>query len=172
MEGPALRLVLDQNFPQPLLRDVRPWMPTDVEVSHLGQLDDRLRAVSDRQLLIGLMQLGYNGLITTNHKMLQVPEELAAIIATKAVVVATKSMGHDPIRAAGALLLELPGLPSRVRPRRANVFVLNYNRRQSEDPWEHLSEIAQRQGVSPTELHEQVRVSQLELDTPVLDRTG
>jgi hypothetical protein len=52
------------------------------------------------------------------------------------------------------------------------VFLLNYNRPQPEDPWEHLSEIAQRQGVSPTELHEQVRVSQLELDTPVLDRTG
>jgi hypothetical protein len=168
MEGAALRLVLDQNFPQPLLRDVKPWMPADVEVSHLGQLDGRLRAVSDRQLLIALKQLGYDGLITTNHKMLQVPEELAAIIATKAVVVATKSMGHDPIRAAGALLLELPGMASRVRPRRANVFLLNYNRRQPDDPWDHLSEIAQRQGLTPTQSHERVRVSQLELDTPVV----
>lgn len=168
MAEPVLRLVLDQNFPQPLLRDVGRWLPPEIAVSHLGQLDDRLRAVSDRALLIALRQLGYDGLITTNHKMLLVPEELAAMIATKAVVVATKSMGHDPIRAAGALLLELPGLANRVRPRRANVFLLNYQRRQPEDPWDHLTEIAERQGLTATELHDQVRVTQAELVEPVI----
>lgn len=49
-----LRLVLDQNFPQPLLRDMADWIPPDVEIEHLGQLDDQLRSVSDRELLIAL----------------------------------------------------------------------------------------------------------------------
>src|SRR4051812_9895702 len=106
MADRLLRLVLDQNFPQPLLQDLSRWLPPGVNISHLGELDDRLRSVSDRALLIALKQLGYDGLITTNHKMLLVPEELAAMIATEATVIATKSMGHDPIRAAGALLLQ------------------------------------------------------------------
>lgn len=47
--------------------------------------------------------------------MLNLPREIAAIVATKAVVVAMKDMGDDAIRAAGALLLELPGLADRIR---------------------------------------------------------
>lgn len=163
-----LRLVLDQNFPQPLLRALDDWLPPGMVISHLGDLDDRLREVSDRELLIALHQLGYDGLITTNHKMLNVAEEVAAIVATQATVIATKSMGHDPIRAAGALLLELPGLVSRLTPRRANVFLLNYPHRQPDDAWEYLQRIASRRGTSATELHSQVRVTQAELDTPVL----
>jgi hypothetical protein len=100
--------------------------------------------------------------------MLNMADEVAAMIATKATVIATKSMGHDPIRAAGALLLELPGLPQRLRPRRANVLLLNYAHRQPEDAWDHLKRIAARQGVSANELHENVRVTQDELDTPIL----
>lgn len=164
-----LRLVLDQNFPQPLLRDMWGWLPhEEVEIVHLGQLDDRLREVSDRELIIALSQLGYDGLITNNWKILNVPTELAAIIATKATVVATRGMGHDPIRAAGALLLELPGLSKRLRPKRSNVFLLNYSRRRPEDGWEHLRRIATREKVDVTDLHAAVRVTSEELDTPVL----
>jgi hypothetical protein len=46
---------------------------------------------------------------------------------TQAVVVA-EGLGRDPLRAVGALLLELPGLSSRVLPRRSNVFRLTYRR--------------------------------------------
>lgn len=70
--------------------------------------------------------------LVKNYTMLDVPEEVAAIVKTKAVVVAVEALGHDPIRAVGALLLELPGLARRVRP---NVFRLNYARRRPEDAW-------------------------------------
>jgi hypothetical protein len=53
--------------------------------------------------------------------MLDVPAELAAIVRTQAVVVAVEGLGHDPLRAVGALVLELPGLSKRVIPRRSNV---------------------------------------------------
>lgn len=168
MSESALRLVLDQNFPQPLLRDVWDWVPPEVEIVHLGDLDDRLRAVSDRELFIALHQLGYDGLITSNWKMLNIPMEVAAIIATKAVVIAMRSMGHDPIRAAGALLLELPGLVERLRPHRANVFLLNYERRRPEDAWEYLKRIAERDGVSPQDLLNDARVTSEELAKPIL----
>lgn len=168
MSESALRLVLDQNFPQPLLRDVWEWIPPDLEIIHLGDLDGRLRTASDRELFIALHQLGYDGLITSNWKMLNIPMEVAAIIATKAVVIAMRSMGHDPIRAAGALLLELPGLVKRLRPHRANVFLLHYERRRPEDAWEYLKRIAEREGVSPQDLLDDVRVTSEELANPIL----
>jgi hypothetical protein len=40
--------------------------------------------------------------------MLQNPRELAAVIATQICVFAIEGVGHDPIRATGALLLDLP----------------------------------------------------------------
>ncbi|WP_406031978.1 hypothetical protein OG801_26200 [Nocardioides sp. NBC_00163] len=168
MSESVLRLVLDQNFPQPLLRDVGEWIPPEVEIVHLGNLDDRLRTVSDRELFIALHQLGYDGLITSNWKMLNIPMEVAAIIATKAVVIAMRSMGHDPIRAAGALLLELPGLVERIRPNRANVFLLHYERRRPEDAWEYLKRIADRESLSPQGLLDRVRVTSEELANPIL----
>jgi hypothetical protein len=46
--------------------------------------------------------------------MLYEPHEVAAIVATPSYVVAVERLGHDPLRAAGALLLELPGLEQRL----------------------------------------------------------
>jgi hypothetical protein len=79
-------------------------------VSSLHQIDRRLCDLDDRSLLIALRQLGWNGLITNNYRMLAVPHEIAAIIKTRTTVVAVEGLGHDPLRAVGALLLELPGL--------------------------------------------------------------
>jgi hypothetical protein len=62
--------------------------------------------------------------LITNYKMLEVPTEIAAIVTTKMIIIAIEGLGHDPLRAVGALLLELPGLPDRIRPRRSNVFRL------------------------------------------------
>ena len=71
-----------------------------------------------RSLIIALHQGGWNGLITNNYKMLDVPAEVAAIVKTKLTVVAVEGLGHDPLRAVGALLLELPGIANRIRPNR------------------------------------------------------
>ena len=109
--------------------------------------------------------MGYDGLVTNNYKMLEVAHEVAAIIATKAVVVATVSTGHDPIRAAGALLLELPGLPHRVKPNVANVFWLKYARRTPETAWHYLEQIAKQQGTTATALWAS---NKPDTETPVL----
>jgi hypothetical protein len=100
-----LRLALDQNFPTPLIEVVRQYLPADLQLTILHRIDPALSELSDRELFIALNQLDLDGLITNNYKMLDVPEELAAIVAAKAVVVAVEGLGHDPIRAVGALLL-------------------------------------------------------------------
>jgi hypothetical protein len=82
-EGQPIRLALDQNFPTPLIRAVAAYLPDDVEVRSLHQIDRRLSDLEDRSLLIALRQLGWNGLITNNYRMLAVPHEIAAIIKTR-----------------------------------------------------------------------------------------
>lgn len=37
-----LRLALDQNFPMPLLASMSEWLPPDVELTHIRELDQRL----------------------------------------------------------------------------------------------------------------------------------
>jgi hypothetical protein len=81
----------------------------------LQQFDPRLTLLDDRPLIIACQQLGWHGLITNNYKVLYEPHEVAAIVvATPSIVVAAEGLGHDPLRAAGALLLGLPGLVQRL----------------------------------------------------------
>ena len=53
-------------------------------------------------------------MVANNSKMLKNPKELAAIVATKLTVFAIEGVGDDPIRATGALLLDLPGALKRM----------------------------------------------------------
>jgi hypothetical protein len=164
-----LRLALDQNFPKPLLKDLRPWLPKEVELTHVGDIDKRLSSKSDRELIIALHQLGFDGLVTNNWRMLNIDSEIAAIVATNAVIVAMRKMGDDAIRPAGALLLELAGLPGRVEEGRSNVFDLHYPHRPSKHGWTYLADAAVRSKRKPNELWKQHKPSESELNTPVLD---
>jgi len=87
----------------PLINSVRNYRPENIDLAHLPNIDPRLSDLSDRQLFIALAQLGFDGLVTNNYKMLDVPNEIAAIVKIKSVVVAVEALGHDPIRAVGAL---------------------------------------------------------------------
>lgn len=171
MNAPAtLRLALDQNFPTPLINAVRTYLPAGLDLESLHQIDPSLSDLDDRPLIIALKQLGWDGLITNNYKMLDVPTEIAAIVRTKMIVIAVQGLGHDPLRAVGALLLELPGLTDRLRPRASNVFRLVYHRRPPEDGWRYLERAAERLGQEADQLWRRVRVSDDELATPVVPR--
>jgi len=152
-----------------LIAAVKQYLPTDIGLSHIFGIDPRLSDLSDRNLFIALKQLGYDGLVTNNYKMLDVPEEVAAVIKTKAVVVAVEALGHDPIRAVGALLLELPHLADRVRPNTSNVFRLRYQRRQPDDGWTYLSAAAVRLQRTAEDLWDEVKVTEQELTQRLLD---
>jgi hypothetical protein len=164
----TLRLALDQNFPTPLINAVRAYLPSNLELQSLHEIEPRLSDLDDRPLIIGLHQLGWDGLITNNYKMLEVPTEIAAIVTTKMIIIAIEGLGHDPLRAVGALLLELPGLPDRLKPGTSNVFRLAYRRRPPEDAWTYLHRAADRVGLRADQLWRRVRVSGDELGNAVL----
>lgn len=163
------RLALDENFP-PVLLDAAHLIP-EVEISRLRDVDRRLLGLSDRQLIVALHQLGWTGLITNNYRMLNVPAEVAAIVRTKLTVVAVRGVGDDPLRATGSLMLDLPVIAQRLARGEARGAV--YLRRPSPpphaDPWEHFRRAAEHRHRDPSELYAEVRVSDEELASPVLD---
>ena len=108
-----IRLALDQNFPLPILRSISGYLK-DIEFVPLRDIDPRMATLDDRQLIIALHQLGWKGLVTNNYRMLKNPSELAAIVATKLSVFAVEGVGDDPIRATGAILLDLPAALKRL----------------------------------------------------------
>ena len=102
------RLALDENF-LGIVLDAGSLVP-ELDIARLRDIDRRLLGLSDRRLIIALHQLGWDGLITNNYKMLNVPGEIAAVLRTKLTVAAVRGVGDDPVRATGSLLLDLPAI--------------------------------------------------------------
>lgn len=161
------RLALDQNFPTPILRALEDYI-IDVRLVPLREIHERLPSLDDRELVIALQQLGYTGLVTNNYKMLKNPRELAAIIATKLTVFAIEGVGDDPIRATGAVLLDLPGALKRMDTRRAQVFWMRPRNPRPENPNDLFDRAAAHQQRSSVELMREVGVSKAELTRGVL----
>lgn len=168
MAPATLRLALDQNFPSDLIHLIAEFLPEQLELRTLQQIDARLTPLDDRPLIIALRQLGWDGLITNNYRMLDQPHEIAAIVATRFAVLAVEGLGHDPLRAAGAVLLELPGLEQRLIDNRSNVFRLRYPRRRPEAGWVYLARAAERRGEMPNAVWQRHRPTDTELSDPVL----
>lgn len=160
-------LALDHNFPQPILAAFSDWLG-DVELLPIGHIDGRLTDLGDRELVLALHQLGFRGLVTNNYRMLQNPVELAAVIKTKLSIFAIEGLGDDPIRATGALLLDLPAAVNAIKAGRPGVFWLRPRVPQPRDPWGLLKELAGRRNQDVGDLYRRVAVSDDELATPIL----
>ena len=164
---PRTELALDQNFPEPILRALDDFV-VDVRLVPLREIHRSLPTLDDRQLLIALHQLGWTGLVTNNYRMLKNPKELAAILKTKITVFAIDGVGHDPIRATGAVLLDLPGALKRIEPDRAQVFWMRPRNPQPDDPWKLLQTAASHQHRDVDELYDEVLVTDEELAASAL----
>lgn len=161
-------LALDENFP-PIVLEAAILVP-EIEVVTLRAVDPRLAGLSDRRLVLALHQLGLAGLITNNYKMLKVPAEIAAIVATKLTIIAIQGVGHDPLRATGSLMLDLPPIARRLTQDgpRGHVFLRNPTAPRPERPWSFLQKAADNRHREPSELWHEVRPSDEEMTTPVL----
>lgn len=161
-----MRFALDQTIP-PLVLDVASYFP-DVELAPLAEIDRRLCDLDDRELIIGLRQTGWHGLVTTNYKMLWVPIEISAVVKAGIAVFAIQDVGDDPLRATGAILLHLPAVLKRVIVGEPQIFRTNPNAPTPEDAWDYFRQAADRLGTDAEILYSQVKVTDDELTTPVL----
>jgi hypothetical protein len=166
--APACTPALDQNFPTAILAALAEFV-VDIELIPLRGIDPRLSSLDDRTLVVALHQLGFPGLVTNNYKMLKNPKELAAIVATKLKVFAIEGVGDDPIRATGALLLDLPGALKRMDSRKAQVFWMRPRNPMPEDPMALFERAADHQHRDASALFAELAVSKGELRQPVLD---
>ena len=162
-----MQLPLDHNFPEPIVNSLKPWMGA-LELLPIRQIDDRLTGLDDRPLLIALRQLGFEGLVTLNYRMLRNPSELAAVIKTGRTVFAIEGVGHDPLRATGALLLDLPSAVKAVEAGASGVYWMRPRAPQPQDPRDLFDEAATRRHEDPAALYASVEVSDAELREPVL----
>ena len=143
-----IRLALDQNFPTPILAAFEDYL-VDVELVSLRKIDRRLSTLDDRALVIALHQLGFPGMVTNNYRMLKNPRELAAIIETRLTIFAIEGVGGDPLRATGAVLLDLPGALKKLDTRKGQVFWMRPRNPTPEDPRLLFDRAAEHQNRQP-----------------------
>ena len=162
-----MRLALDQNFPERILKSVEPWTG-NIQLVPLRRIDNRLTVLEDRKLLIALKQFRYDGLVTLNYKMLRNPAELAAVLKTNLAVFAIEGVGNDPIRATGALLLYLQPAVKAMQSGKTGVFWLRPRAPQPKQPWDLFQRVADNYKIGASRLYNQVKVSDVEFKTPVI----
>lgn len=160
------RIPLDHNFPEPILAALDRFI-IDVELVPLRRIDTRLTNLADRELIIALHQMHFDWLVTNNYKMLKNPQELAAIHKTGLTVFAIEGTGDDPLRATGALLLDLPAALTRTE--RGKVFWSRPRNPQPLDPYNLLRRAAANRNQSMQALHQVVQVTDEELARPWTD---
>lgn len=170
MAGAADRtlLALDQNFPIPIVTALSEFM-TDFSLTPLRDIDPELARLDDRQLMLALRQEGFDWLITNNYRMLLNPRELAAVMKAHMKVFAIQGAGGDPLRATGAMLLDLPGALKQAVAGRSQVFWSRPRNPNPREPWELFTRAAEHRHEQASELYEEVKVSDQEAGTPWRD---
>ncbi len=104
---------LDQNFPQPILQQVRGFIP-QADMLSISEIDAALARVEDCELVSALGRRGFSAVVTNDYHMLRQPGVLLAAQRRQVSIVAIEALGHDSVRATGAFLLDLPAIAKRI----------------------------------------------------------
>ena len=162
---------LDQNFPQPLVQAVQPYL-ADVELVPIRSIDVRLTDAEDWEILVALHHhvRAWDGLVTTDSSMLNQARELAAVRQTNLTLVVAHDSGHDPIKATGLLLAHIDYVARETRSDRPQIWRLTARNRPGSDPWEQLEKLAQKQHRTVDELWAEGRLTKTQLRVDPLSR--
>lgn len=148
-----MKLALDQNFPVALVEAMVGFLPPALELVHVHKVDPSFSELTDAELVVALAASGIDCLVTTDYHMLDDPETISAIVAAKMNLLVVKSAGHDPLRASGALLLELPGIEDRLSGGEGKVICIpKYRTKEAKPAWEYLTLIARKRGETGIDL--------------------
>ncbi len=139
------RFALDENFPQPILREAVDKYVLDVDVVPLLELDpDLLGTYQDDELIEELGRRGIDGLITCDDNMIFRLEVLEAIRRARFSIVTCRRVGDDPVRASGLLLIHLPDVAKRHRLDRPQIWRLGTVESRPLDFTEHRRNVVER----------------------------
>jgi len=163
------RFALDEDFPETIIEALGLGVP-EAELVPIRFIHPRLRQMDDWKLLLSLFHLSeWDGLLTTDTRMLSLPREMAVIHQTRLTLVVVEDAGHDPIRGAGLVLVHLPTICRKTVRTTGQIWRLSAQDKNHEDPWKELLKIANHLNVSPQDLFQTHRLSNAELERNPLD---
>jgi len=134
---------LDQNFPEPIVAALNEFIP-EAELVPIRDIDPLLAEIEDWQVLLALLHHAqpWDGLITNDARMLNLPREMAVLRQTNLTLVVAHDSGHDPIRATGLLFTHLGYICRETSADTPQVWELKANNRPARDAWIYLDRIA------------------------------
>ena len=166
----ARLFALDHNFPQPIVEVLQEYQ-ADASFVRVDQIDERLPRFEDWELLLALHhhELPWEGLITTDDSMLNLPRELAVIMQTQLTLVVAAGAGHDPVKATGLMFAQIGGICARTSRDKPQIWHLKTTSRDAKDPWGYFQRAAEHRSVSSTELKQSVWLTDEELASDPLN---
>jgi hypothetical protein len=135
------RLLIDHNFPLPILKALRPFV-TCAELVSVGEVEPSWANLPDDQLIRSAKAMSFDGLVTSDDNMLLLPEVLRAIEDTQFTLVVAAGQGHQPIRATGLLFVHIDHLAKQLHPRLPQIWRLRATQKNHEAPsvfWGYLA---------------------------------
>lgn len=158
-----VRFALDEDFPETIIEALGIGIP-GADLVPIRKIHPRLRQMDDWELLLSLYHLqGWDGMISTDSRMLKLPRELAIVHQTGLTLVTVEQAGHDPVRAVGLLLVPLPVICRKTVPSKGQIWKLSAQNKNHDDPWEELKKIAQHRNISVKDLFQESRLSKEDL---------
>lgn len=156
---------LDQNFPEPIVEALEKYLEDEVELVPVRHIDPRMSTLEDWEILLALHNDArpWDGLISTDRKMLRFPKELAILCQTGLTLVVAIASGHDPIKATGLVLAHIAGICKRTRPGHGQVWRLATAERNADDPWDYVKRVARTQGESAQGMYQRERLTKSQL---------
>jgi hypothetical protein len=156
---------LDQNFPEPIIQALNDFIP-EAELIPLRDVDPLLAEIDDWKVLLALHHHArpWDGVITNDSRMLNLPREMAVLRQTNLTLVVAQDAGHDPIRATGLLFTHLGYICTHTTHDDPQIWLLTASNRPARDAWEYLERIADHRSVDADELWRESRLTQAELN--------
>lgn len=160
---------LDEGFPDTIFKliDLLPG----IELVPLRKADTRLVGNSeDWAVLLRLHQLGYDGFLTTDGRMIEDPKVVAVLHQTRSTLVAFMETGDDAIRASGLALLHLKHISLSSVPTAPQLWVIRPpQKKASKRAWDQMGELASQHGISAQQLFNTQRLPDDDLERDLWD---
>ena len=162
-----VRFALDEDFPDTILDALGLGVP-EAALVPIRAIDTGLRRMDDWRLLLSLYHLReWDGLISTDSRMINLPREVSVLHQTKLTLVVVEKAGHDPIRAAGLLLVHLPTICRKTVPTVGQIWRLSAQTKNHDAPWDELKKIAAHRSIGVQSLYRESKLSEALLRRPL-----
>lgn len=162
----SVRLALDANFPQDLLLRISPYI-LEAELVPIQSFGPGAGALKDWQVVVALKHRRFHAMVSNDAKMLYEPKVLTAVRRTNVSLIIIDGLGHDAIRATGALLLEIPAIARKLSPSKGKVFHIVRRSAEPIDPMEYLRRRAERKQLNVKDLMHEERITKDDLQDPL-----